>query len=99
MGIFSRISDIFAANLNALLDRAEDPELMLGHLIRAMEDGLDRARRYTAVAIAAESRLRRDRDNNRTLGDAWKTRAREALAAGREDLARRALARSQEHAA
>ena len=97
MGIVSRISDIFAANLNALLDRAEDPEVMLDHMIRVMEDGLDRARRYTAVAIAAERRLRRDRDDNCTRGEQWRARAREALAVGREDLARRALTRSQEH--
>jgi phage shock protein A len=97
MGIFSRILDVFTANLNALLDRAEDPEVMLDQMIRAMEDGLARARRYAAVAIAAEGRLRRDRDDNRGRAEQWTARAREALAAGREDLARGALARKQEH--
>jgi phage shock protein A len=97
MGIFSRISDIITANLNALLDRAEDPEAMLAQVIREMEDGLARARRYAAVAIAAERRLRRERDDNRVRADHWKGRARDALAAGREELARRALARKQEH--
>jgi phage shock protein A len=97
MGIFSRISDIIAANLNAMLDRAENPEVMLEHIIREMEDSYARARRYTATAIAAESRLRRDRDANRDQVEQWKARARQALAAGREELARRALARTQEH--
>ncbi len=97
MGMFSRIFDIFTANLNALLDRAENPEVMLDHMIRAMEDSLARARRYAAVAIAAESRLRRDRDDNRGQVEQWTARARDALAAGREELARRALARKQEH--
>jgi phage shock protein A len=96
MGIFSRISDIFTANLNALLDRAENPEVMLEQMIREMEDGLARARRYAAVAIAAENRLRRDRDDNRGQVERWQARAREALAAGREELAWRALARKQE---
>ncbi len=97
MGISSRIFDIFTANLNALLDRAENPEVMLEHMIREMEDSLARARRYAAVAVAAESRLRRDRDDNRGRVEQWAARAREVLAAGREELARRALARKQEH--
>jgi phage shock protein A len=97
MGMFSRIFDIFTANLNALLDRAENPEVMLDQMIRDMEGSLARARRYAAVAIAAESRLRRDRDDNRDQVEQWTARAREALAAGREELARRALARKQEH--
>jgi phage shock protein A len=97
MGIISRLSDIFAANLNALLDRAENPEVMLDHMIREMEDGLALARRYAAVALAAEVRLRRDRDDSRERAEQWKARAREALAAGHEELARRALARKQEH--
>jgi phage shock protein A len=97
MGIFSRIFDIFTGNLNALLDRAENPEVMLDQMIREMEDSLARARRYAAVAIAAESRLRRDRDDHRGQVEQWTARAREALAAGREELARKALARKQEH--
>jgi phage shock protein A len=97
MSVFSRIAEIAAANLNALLDRAEDPETMLVQVIREMEDGLARARRYAAVAVAAEMRLRRERDDNRARGEHWEGRAREALAAGREDLAGRALARKQEY--
>jgi phage shock protein A len=97
MSVFSRISDVFTANLNALLDRAENPEVMLNQVVREMEDGLARARRYAAVAIAAESQLRRERDDNRDRTEQWKSRAREALAAGREELARQALARKQEH--
>jgi phage shock protein A len=97
MGIFTRISDIFTANLNALLDRAENPEVMLDQMIREMEDGLARARRYAAVALAAEGRLRRDRDDHRERAERWKARAREALAAGREEMARRAIAGKQKH--
>jgi phage shock protein A len=97
MGVFSRVSDMVAANLNSLLDRAENPEAMLAQVLREMADGLTRARRYAAVAIAAERRLRRERDDNRIQVEHWKARAAEALAANREDLARRALARKQEH--
>lgn len=97
MGIFTRVSDIITANLNSLLDRAENPEAMLAQVLREMADGLTRARRYAAVAIAAERRLRRERDDNRLQAEHWKARAGEALAANREDLARRALAHKQEH--
>jgi phage shock protein A len=99
MGVFSRVSDIIAANLNSLLDRAENPEAMLAQVIREMADGLTRAQRYAAVAIATERRLRRERDENRVQVEHWKARAGEALAANRDDLARRALARKQEHEA
>jgi phage shock protein A len=97
MGIVSRISDLFTANLNALLDRAENPEVMLDQMVREMEESLVRTRQYAAVAIAAEGRLRRDRDDNRAQAEQWRVRAREALSAGREELARKALARKQEH--
>ncbi len=97
MGIFSRISDLFTANLNALLDRAENPEVMLEQMIREMEESLARARRSAAVAIAAESRLRRDREDNQAQAEQWKARARQALNAGHEELARRALARKLQH--
>src|SRR3954464_5807968 len=96
MGIFSRVSDIITANLNALLDRAEDPEAMLAQVIREMEDRLARARRFAAVAIAAEWRLRREWEEHRGQVEYWTGRAQEALAAGREDLARRAVARKLE---
>ena len=99
MGIFSRVSDIVAANLNSLLDRAEDPEAMLAQVIREMEIGLARARRSAAVAVAAERRLSRERDDHRIGAERWKGRAKEALAAGREDLACRSLARKLEHEA
>src|SRR5262245_59846763 len=97
MGVFSRVSDIITANMNSLLDLAENPEAMVAQVIREIADGLTRARRYAAVAIATERRLRRERDDNRQQVEIWKSRAGEALAANREDLARRALACKQEH--
>jgi phage shock protein A len=97
MSIFSRISDIVAANLNALLDKAENPEAMIAQVVREMEDGLARAKRYGAGAIAVERRLGRDRDLHRERVVFWKERARQALASDREDLARTALARKLEN--
>jgi phage shock protein A len=99
MGIFSRMSDIITANLNALLDRAENPETMLAQVIREMEESVTRARRSAAVAIAAQRRLEREAQHHHQQAEHWKGRAREALGADREELARRALARKQEHEA
>lgn len=96
MGIFGRFSEIMVAKINTLLDRAEDPDVMLNRVIRELEDSLVHLRRHTAVAIAAESRLRHDRDENRAQGERWQARAYAALAAGREDLACQALTRKQE---
>src|SRR5947209_9473243 len=96
MSVFSRVSDIVVANIHALLDRA-DSEALLAQVIREMEAGLAEARRAAAVAVAAERRLGRERDRHRAAADHWKGRAKEALAAGRVDLARRALAERIEH--
>jgi phage shock protein A len=98
MGIFSRLSDLIAANINALIDKAEDPERMLSQVIREMEDGLLRARQQAATAITAERRLGRELEQNRRAAEHWREQARIALSHGREDLARKALARKIEHA-
>jgi phage shock protein A len=97
MGVFARLSDIITSNINALLDRAENPEWMIAQIIREMEEGLASAKRYAATAIAAERRIGRELEQNRLSAEHWKSKARQALTADREDLARRALARKMEH--
>src|SRR6266436_1331425 len=97
MGIFARLSDIITSNISALLDRAENPEWMIAQIIREMEEGLASAKRHAATAIAAERRIGRELDQNRLQVEHWKSKAKQALAADREDLARRALVRKMEH--
>jgi phage shock protein A len=97
MSIFTRMSDIVVANIHTLLDRAEDPVALLAQVNREMEAGLAEARRSAAMAVAAERRLERERDQHRTAAEYWKARAKEALASGREDLARRALSEKVDH--
>jgi len=97
MGIFARLSDIVTANVNLLLDKAEDPERMLAQVIREMEDGLAASRRHGAIAIAAERRLGRELDQNHTAAEHYREQARLALTHQREDLARQALGRKLEH--
>jgi phage shock protein A len=96
MRILSRCSDILVANIHALLDKAENPEAMIGQVIREMEEGLAVARGHAAMAIAAERRLNRELAEQRTSIEFWRTKARTAVAANRDDLARVALARKME---
>jgi phage shock protein A len=96
MRILSRCSDIIVANINVLLDKAENPEAMIGQIIREMEDGLALARSHAASAIAAERRLSRDLAEQRVGIEHCQTKARAAVTANRDDLARLALARKKE---
>jgi phage shock protein A len=97
MGILVRLNRIIRGNLNALLDQAENAGVMSAQILREMEDGLLNAKRYAAAAIAGERRLIRDLEQQRIEASRWRARAREALAAGREDLACHALARKKEY--
>ena len=97
MNLFTRLSDIISANLHTLVDRVEDPELLLAHLLRNLEAGLASARRQAAHALAAERGLRRELEQHRAASDHWKEQARKALALEREDLARQALAHKLDH--
>jgi len=93
MNIFGRISDIIAANVNALLDKAEEPEKMIAQIIREMTGALERARQQGAAAIATERQLARELNEHRNQVAFWQERARHALTEHREDLARQALER------
>lgn len=97
MPIISRLADVIAANINALLDRVEDPEVLLEKHLRDLEDGLGTVHQQAARIIAAERRLRRDLEAQREAAARWQDRARLAVREQRDDLARRALAHKLEH--
>ena len=91
MGIFTRVRDIISANLNAMLDKAEDPEKLIRLMIKEMEDTLVEIKASCAGAMAAKKKIERDCQTVETRAGQWGEKAQLAVDKGREDLAREAL--------
>jgi phage shock protein A len=97
MGFFDRLSTMIRSNLNDLISRAENPEKMLNQLILDMRSQLAKAKQQVASAIADEKRLAVQADQEKKLADEWEKRAELAVREGRDDLAKQALLRYNEH--
>ena len=91
MGVFTRFKDIVGANINALLDKAEDPEKMIRLMMQEMEDTMVDLKSSCAEKIASLNALERERENVKELLIRWEGRAKLAVESGRDDLAREAL--------
>ena len=91
MGAFSRLRYVIAANVNSLIEKAEDPEKLLRALIREMEDASEEARAACAELLAEQQRLARLEVQLSQEVDQWQGRAEKAVVEDRDDLARAAL--------
>ncbi|HEX6290895.1 MAG TPA: PspA/IM30 family protein [Herpetosiphonaceae bacterium] len=93
MAFLSRVRDLVSANLNDLLDRAEDPEKMVNQYLRDLNEHLYETKTHVAAAMADETKLHNKMVQFQAESDQWQTKAEVAMRASDEELARQALAR------
>ena len=98
MGIFTRMRDIIAANINSILDRAEDPEKMVRLMIQEMEDTLIEVKANCAGVMADQKKIERELAAAGREAEQWESKAALAVGKGRDDLARAALAEKRHFA-
>jgi phage shock protein A len=98
MGLFDRFRRVVRSNINDMITKAENPEKMLNQLIVEMNEQLIESKKSVASAIADEKRLQRQLIDQRRNAETWEQRAMDAVRAGKDDLAKQALVRKQEHA-
>lgn len=97
MGILNRFKDIMSANINAILDKCENPEKMIDEYMRQVVEQLADVKKETAGVMAEEKRTKRDVDENAEQIEKYDQLARKALTAGNEEDAKTFLAKKQEY--
>ena len=95
--VFDRISNIIRANINDMLDGAEDPEKMLNQILRDMNDALRQADSDIADQIAQQKMIEGDLEAAQKNAVAWQSKAELAVTKERDDLAREALVRVNDY--
>ena len=96
MGILTRFKDIMSANINALLDKCEDPEKMIDQYMRNLESDLGKVKAETASVMAEETRCKRELDECAADVAKYQSYAEKALQAGNEADARTFLEKKQQ---
>src|SRR5579862_1194408 len=94
MPLLERVSTLVRANLNDLIDKAEDPEKMIKQVILDMQNQLLQVKTQVAIAIADQHLLMKKQQENQQAADVWVRKAELAVDKGHDDLARAALERS-----
>jgi phage shock protein A len=93
VSILTRIATLISANINAMIDAAEDPEKMVEEFLRQMRTELSEARAATAMAMADETRLRSQYERSKNDAEDWQRKAELAVQRDDDELAREALLR------
>lgn len=96
MGVFSRFSDIMRSNVNALLDKAENPEKMVDQTLRDLREDLAEVKQQTAGVMADAKEANRKVENCEEEIRKYTTAAQNALKAGNEGDARKLIAKKQQ---
>jgi phage shock protein A len=94
MALLERVATLIRANLNDLVDKAEDPEKMIKQLILDMQNQLLQVKTQVAVTIADQHLLMKKRQEHEQSAEEWVRKAELAVTKGQDDLARAALERS-----
>jgi phage shock protein A len=97
MGMIQRVSDILKANINRMLDEAEDPEAVLDQLIQEMQETYRKSKIEVAKALADEKRLKHLTQTNQEMAHKWGRKAVLAVEKSDDDLAREALKRKRSY--
>ena len=97
MGILTRIFNLFRANTSDLLDKAEDPEKMIKQMISDLETQKKKAKEQMTEALALQKRLERDTEKEHQEAEKWEQKAILAVQNEKDDLAKEALTRKNEH--
>jgi phage shock protein A len=97
MALLERVSTLLRANLNDLVEKAEDPERMLKQIVLDMENQLMQVKTQVAIAVADEHLLEKKRAEHEQQAADWRRKAELAVDKGRDDLARAALERALSH--
>jgi phage shock protein A len=97
MALLERVSTLLRANLNELVEKAEDPERLLKQIVLDMENQMLQVKTQVAIAIADEHLLGKKRLEHAEQAVEWRRKAELAVQKGRDDLARAALERALSH--
>ena len=97
MGILTRIFNLFRATTSDLLDKAEDPEKMIKQMISDLEDQKKKAKEQMTEALALQKRVERDTGKEHREAEKWEKKAILAVQNDKDDLAKEALTRKNEH--